>query len=184
MGRPSLVRVPSLFKMCPGCKEQKPPSEFGVVKSNWDGRRHKCKKCYWEIRRKWSARNRDRIRLTKKREYEKNRDKYLEYMRSDVRRKRHFAWKLSKHFGISVEQYEEFMRRQAGCCAICLQPPDEAKGHKNKPRLHVDHDHKTGRVRGLLCNSCNAGLGYFRDDIELLLSAADYLSRSLGDDCL
>ncbi len=67
--------------------------------------------------------------------------------------------------GLTVEQLLAVLA--PGVCAICRSPT----------RLHVDHDHVTGRVRGLLCASCNLGLGRFRDDPERLLSAAAYLAR-------
>lgn len=63
---------------------------------------------------------------------------------------------------------------QKGKCAICstLHNPAEKKG-----RLYVDHDHKTGAIRGLLCGHCNSGLGYFEDDIDLLINAMEYLEK-------
>lgn len=64
---------------------------------------------------------------------------------------------------------------QGGVCAICRQP----EGREGRS-LSVDHDHDSGVVRGLLCDSCNVGLGRFRDDPELVRSALEYLSSSLA----
>lgn len=61
------------------------------------------------------------------------------------------------------------LEAQGGCCAICKAP----KGNK----LCVDHDHRTGKVRGLLCSNCNAGLGMFKDSEDLLQSAKGYLNN-------
>lgn len=75
---------------------------------------------------------------------------------------------LTTIYGISIHDYEAMLHAQGGVCAICGAAP------KKKP-LVVDHDHKTGKVRGLLCNGCNSGIGHFRDDITALDAAATYL---------
>lgn len=82
-----------------------------------------------------------------------------------------------KLYGLTVEEFEEIERQQGGVCRICQCPPT---GRRNGGRLHVDHDHETGEVRGLLCYHCNNGLGRFKDDPELLRSAAKYLELSRG----
>jgi len=78
-------------------------------------------------------------------------------------------------YGLTPEQHDEMLARQNGLCAICNQPP--TGGVRAASRLHVDHDHVTRVVRELLCNSCNNGLGRFRDDPALLRAAADYIDR-------
>lgn len=80
--------------------------------------------------------------------------------------------------GVDAARYQEMLREQNGVCAICHKPetaPDKASG-KTKD-LAIDHDHKTGAVRQLLCSSCNRGLGLFNDDPELLDKAKAYLAR-------
>lgn len=62
------------------------------------------------------------------------------------------------------------MVEQKGLCKICHQPPNG-----RWKRLAVDHDHLTGKVRGLLCHSCNAGLGHFKDSVDALRSAISYI---------
>jgi hypothetical protein len=67
-------------------------------------------------------------------------------------------------------------KAQNNLCAICGNPQHQF--HKGtRKRLYVDHDHKTNKVRGLLCNNCNAGVGRFKDEPDRLRSAADYLER-------
>ena len=74
-------------------------------------------------------------------------------------------------YGISESEFSELWRKQAGCCAICGITLDGGK-------YRIDHDHATGRVRGLLCVSCNTGIGLLRDSAEVLMSAAKYLSEN------
>lgn len=77
-----------------------------------------------------------------------------------------------KRYGISKESYQELLEKQQGVCAICFNSCSKA--------LAVDHDHKTGVIRGLLCNKCNRGLGYLQDDLTLLRRAIDYLEANRG----
>jgi len=85
---------------------------------------------------------------------------------------------LSKKFNLTVEEYEKMLEAQEGKCAICGEKETMTRNGK-EPRLSVDHDHKTGKVRGLLCNSCNNGLGRFKDDTDLIKKAIAYLTKSL-----
>lgn len=77
---------------------------------------------------------------------------------------------LRKMFGIELADYEAMLTAQGGVCAIC-------GGTDKHYRLAVDHDHGSGKVRGLLCVDCNRAIGMFKDSPELLRKAADYLSR-------
>jgi hypothetical protein len=81
---------------------------------------------------------------------------------------------LERDFGITLEDFKEILIRQRGVCAICGNP--ETSTYKGKLRnLSVDHNHKTNHLRGLLCDDCNKGLGFFWDNIERLRSAIQYL---------
>jgi len=75
-------------------------------------------------------------------------------------------WLKSK-YGLTIEQYDIILESQNGVCKIC--------GGANPKRFAVDHDHKTGKIRGLLCSMCNGGLGLFRDNIDFLKKAIEYL---------
>lgn len=79
-------------------------------------------------------------------------------------------------YGITVDDYETMLEQQNGGCAVCGGTIAN-RGKNSMSRLHVDHDHDTGRVRGLLCHPCNTGIAKFRDDPALLRSAADYIER-------
>lgn len=83
----------------------------------------------------------------------------------DVRMRRHYR----RYYNITLEDVLALRERQAGRCAIC----------RREKKLVVDHDHATGRVRGLLCNGCNRALGYVEDNVETLKSAIEYL-REVG----
>jgi len=76
---------------------------------------------------------------------------------------------LQRKYDLTHDEYLELSDSQNGCCAICNIDPGIDKN------LHVDHDHETGKVRGLLCTQCNSGLGMFKDRIRLLASAIVYL---------
>ena len=84
-----------------------------------------------------------------------------------------FASDLKKHYGITVEDYNRMLEEQNHCCGCCGKHESEFKR-----RLHVDHDHTTNQVRGLLCTKCNPGIGYFDDSIEILEMAIAYLKKT------
>lgn len=103
--------------------------------------------------------------------YLKNKEKLIEASRLQKLRtyktKRDYI--LKNRYGIEEFDYNKLLTNQNGVCAICKQPPKENK------RLDVDHCHTTKKLRGLLCNNCNRGLGHFKDSQELLLKAKIYL---------
>jgi hypothetical protein len=78
-----------------------------------------------------------------------------------------------KNYGITQADYDAMLERQQHRCKICRRHKSEFKR-----RLHVDHCHTTKKVRGLLCDMCNTGLGRFRDDVTLLFSAVQYLNEA------
>jgi hypothetical protein len=83
---------------------------------------------------------------------------------------------LRYNHGISLDEYDSMHAEQGGVCAICGLPETRVfKGRVGK--LHVDHNHVTGRLRALLCRACNNGLGSFGDDVERLKAAIAYIER-------
>lgn len=142
-------------RVCSACKQHKPAAQFSLRKSLKAGRsvvttRSECKDC--ERRRYF-------------RKYSKSK-KHKEYMKN---------WKLLKKFGISLEQYREIERSQKGMCAICGKTPND---DKRKSALVVDHDHRNGSVRGLLCRHCNIGIGKLGDTVQAIEKALVYLKKS------
>lgn len=124
-----------------------------------------CQKCYWIERREGSP-----LTGLTKAEYDAT--------RYDPRRRRDAY--LRKQFGISLDDYEAMADRQDGRCAVCGLTPESPRAGKRFTNgvLVVDHCHATGRVRGLLCDPCNRGLGQFGDNIDMLWSAISYLSAT------
>lgn len=103
--------------------------------------------------------NKEEILITRKEHYQNNRQEKISYSS-----RQH----LLKRYNITPEDYQAMLAVQNGTCAICKQGPGKSK-------LQVDHDHDTGQVRGLLCVSCNSGLGHLGDDYGRVLLAAEYL---------
>ncbi len=147
---------------CRWCSESKALNAFGFT--NGAINTH-CKACVNERARQWREKNPEAARQSVARWAKKHPTKARNH-----RRKTH----LRMHYGISVEQYAEVVARQGGVCRICKMTPTGSR--ENGKVLHVDHDHSTGKIRGLLCSHCNRGLGHFRDSSDLLLKAAAYLA--------
>lgn len=84
---------------------------------------------------------------------------------------------LLRRYGVTRQFVLDLFQKQAGRCAICKEPIEDY--FTKKKSTHLDHDHVTGRVRGILCNKCNFGLGIFRDSPELLRAAANYIEKNL-----
>lgn len=87
----------------------------------------------------------------------------------ELHRQHQFEYRLKHYFKMTVEDYNHFLSKQKGGCGICGREPSPDR------RLAVDHDHKTGKVRGLLCDMHNQALGKFNDDPKLLWNAIKYL---------
>lgn len=82
-----------------------------------------------------------------------------------------------KQYGLSLEQFNALFARQGGCCRLCLRHQLEVP----KQKLQIDHDHVTGKVRGLLCAECNMGIGLLRESPEILARAIEYLGAASQD---
>lgn len=105
------------------------------------------------------------------REQDKNYQK--EYRKTDKWKNSNLKRRLDM-YKLSHESYEIFLEEQNYSCAICKTHISEL----SRSTLDIDHDHNTGIVRGLLCNSCNRGLGLFKDNVSLIMSAVKYLKKS------
>jgi hypothetical protein len=122
-----------------------------------------CTSCYGK---KAYQDNPEHKRKVKRAWVEKNREKVARLKRDAS---------LRRNYGIGLGVYEALLQAQRGMCAICLSTHSK---RPKMPNLVVDHDHETGRVRGLLCAPCNAALGMLSESPVVLMNAIDYLRRS------
>ena len=161
------------MKKCTKCGQIKPREAFYPAPQMRDGYRNDCKACNLaakairyrlnpqaaiERTRRWRQENPERYAAAQRR-----------IKQSPTVKRRERARHLEKKYGIGLEQYEEMLAAQGGGCAICGKRP------RPDSSLHVDHDHGTGEIRGLLCFNCNNALGYLNDDGDRLITAATYL---------
>ena len=162
------------MKRCKKCGEPKLLGEFYRAAGMRDGHRSECKACFSSQQKAWYAANRATAIANVKRWQQENAEHVRAYRREY--RKRRKAEDRDAHlrptFGFSTAEYEAMLSVQCGGCAICGRPP-------GKTALHVDHDHGSGEIRGLLCVSCNNALGQFKDDEALLMRAMRYVQRDL-----
>jgi hypothetical protein len=155
------------LKKCGKCETDKNISEFYVLKSgnttSW------CRDCQRKAASDWGKANTQKKKEAHRRwylkygksYYKKNKKRYQEIGRSSS---------LKRLYGITETEYESMFRSQNGVCGICSVAPISE-------RLCVDHNHATGKVRGLLCKSCNVAIGRFEDDRERLRNAINYLEK-------
>lgn len=102
---------------------------------------------------------------------------YSQYQCKDCYNELNHKYQIKK-LGCSVEQYEDLLKKQGGSCAICKKSVGHISCHGVRAKLSVDHNHETGKIRGLLCGKCNRGLGWFSDSIKTLYSAIRYLNET------
>ena len=151
-----------LAYLCSSCNIEKDNSEFYWHKKG--GRKSSmCKKCYLESRKKYNS------------SWKKDNAQYVKDFASinydsEKRLEAHYK----KEYNITLSDYDKMFEEQDGRCAICRGT--ETKTPKNG-RFCVDHDHSTGEVRGLLCGSCNRGIGLLGDDPDVVLRAHKYLMK-------
>lgn len=162
-------------KRCKHCRNAKPLDEFYVDRKAKDGRRPECKTCNRATRaRKYAADPQPYIARVKKWQQENagRLNAYRrEYRKRPERKTADQEGYLKRKYGITIADYDRMFDAQNGVCAICLEARPEER------TLHVDHDHETGVIRGLLCFRCNNALGDFREEYELFQRAANYLDR-------
>lgn len=143
------------MKKCTRCKTEKALTQFSKWSHGKDGYSDWCKECKKVHQREWRSRN-----------VEKSRGYNRKYQR--LHPERTSAAKRKFKYGITPEQFQQKLIEQHSSCAIC--------GGNNKGRpLSVDHNHKTGQVRGLLCHACNYGIGALHEDRARFLKAMEYL---------
>lgn len=167
-----------MAKICIKCGQEKPFEAFAKHPRTKDGRGGVCKLCI-NIRRKERGRSEKekatarrymkskRGKENRKRAVQNYQKKYPLKLKLTERNNR-----LRREYNITSLQYNEILMKQNGRCAIC--------GGINKTgrQLAVDHNHKTSKIRGLLCNNCNSVLGWAKDSIFILANAIEYINKS------
>lgn len=146
------------LKTCSRCHESKPLDAFGVDRSTKDGLNRRCRECT-------NSSSREKNQKWRKANPEKRREQSRKYRAAEPEKVRRSQRK--SRYKITEQAYVSIVESQCGVCDICHQP------FNGKP--HLDHDHATGRVRGLLCHGCNLGIGLLGDDPVRLESALEYL---------
>lgn len=148
-------------KVCTKCKCAKKLTSFYTDKKRI---RSICKSCDKKALSIWRINNRDKLRAHCRNWYKKNKCVRREYS-------------IKTRFGITTKQYENMLHDQGYKCGICGKNQSLFK-----KRFSIDHNHETGKIRGLLCPQCNVALGLFKDNQEILISAAKYVTKhKVGD---
>lgn len=163
------AQMETMQKRCSKCGDMYGLDGFHRDRSKRDGLHPICKECHKRRHRQWRA------SLTAE-QHEHLKRVSREWRLSNPQRAalgvRNAT--LKAKYGIGVEEYESMLARQNGVCAICGADGPRIAGGKN---LHIDHCHKTGKLRGLLCQPCNTALGRFLEEPKLLRKAAAYLEN-------
>ena len=177
----------SKFKHCSLCKTTKYLIHFCKNSNSKSGYNYSCKECQKEYYLKnkvkilqntkiYSRINKVKISKSRKiytnnnKKYKQKYDKIYNLKNKDIRTNNRFK----RTYGISLNDYNILFIKQKRICAICYNKETRRLNGKIV-NLSVDHNHKTGKVRGLLCSQCNRSLGGFKDDIKLLKKAIYYL---------
>lgn len=152
------------MKTCKQCRIKKNEDEFYKSKTNIDGFYNKCKVCTEKYSKEYRKKNSIKVNLINKAwvkaNPEKVKAKYHKYTKTT---------RLFHRYNLSSEEFNSLLDTQNKLCAICFGI------NKSGRSLSVDHNHTTGKVRGLLCHKCNVGIGLFNDRIDLLVNAISYL---------
>lgn len=157
------MKILLLDRKCTRCKNT---GEFYPDKSKKDGIHPICVACHKQYKKELHARDseaRDRQLLRSKKYRELNPEKNKIAITNAT---------LKKKYGITLEEYNLMLVKQNNKCAVCGDFPI-------KQRLHVDHKHTTGKIRGLLCQSCNVSIGKMKEDPLLLRKLASYIEEKL-----
>ena len=146
---------------CKKCIRELDESNFYKSRNTKSGYRGECKACTKVINDRYNATHRE-----KRLHYSRNAEK----RGGEARRKRQRHNMLKRLYNISLDDWNKLLDSQGGKCAIC------STANPGEQNWRTDHDHKTGKVRGILCNACNSATGLFRDNPTVLNHAARYVT--------
>lgn len=157
---------------CTKCGESFPATteHFPADNRKRNGLSSWCRSCKAAICRQNYAAHREERLTRQKRYYWANRDQCVARERSQ--REERMERRRFTRYGLTPDAYADIVERQSGVCAIC------GSDGGGTASLHIDHDHNTGRVRGLLCSNCNRGIGHLQDAPGILAVAIAYLEAA------
>ena len=155
------LQVPEGYKVCRDCKIEKPMGEFSQDLRMKDKRSIYCSECNSSRKATYYAEH-----------PEKAEEKRVKYSDPVYIEKMKWA-RIFNTYGITKEEYKSMLSAQRDVCAIC----GRSNSQKNKGMLHVDHCHKTGKIRGLLCHNCNVSIGLLADDPAIFRRAIKYIMK-------
>lgn len=121
------------------------------------------------------AAHKEETTLRNKTRYAANKEKISAYAARPESRERRRQLQVLAHYGLTTAEYQSLFTKQGGVCAICELPETAQTKYGHIRNLHVDHDHETGVVRGLLCSKCNTAIGLLKDDASIIQKALDYV---------
>jgi hypothetical protein len=156
-------------KKCCKCKLSKNKEEFNKNKKRYDGLNSYCRLCTKQYN---SSPERKQYRKQYKKTHpEVDKTYQKKYRKTPKGKENEKNKKLKYHYGITLKEYDNILKSQNNKCAICKS--ENPGGQKS---FHVDHNHLTNKIRGLLCSKCNHGIGLFNDNINVLTEAIKYLT--------
>jgi len=173
------------MKQCSKCKERKSFSEFNKDRSTKDGLKYYCRECgkkYEQIHRIEILERQRKYYQTHKIKIAKRHKKYNQAHKAErIEWSKKYYQKtgnkyvdreqyLKSRYGLTLEDYDQMIEDQDGVCAICGRINNDGR------RLYVDHNHKTGKIRALLCHHCNSKLGVLEDEV-FFNNAKKYLQK-------
>jgi len=139
-----------------------------------DNRTKRCKKCYDKWRLETKEERNLKLKIYQKQWYQENKPRLLKeaVIRSkNLSFEKRKSYIIKSKYGINIEIFNKMLEKHNFKCKIC------GKEHSEEKPLHIDHCHKTKKIRGLLCNKCNTGLGFFQDNTNLMKKAIKYLKN-------
>ena len=138
------------MKTCTMCQQEKALAEFSKAKHTKDGHAYWCKTCFAKYNKHYRKEN------------------TREPLDPELKRQQN----VKKLYGITLDAAEYIFFKQGNACAICKTEEPGGNG------WHIDHNHETSYIRGILCHRCNVGIGFLRDDVQIVRNAVHYLANT------
>lgn len=175
------------MRQCNICKNTYDLNHFRKDSSRKDGLHKTCNTCNAAIQRNWYNKNKEKARKNACERYHKNKEeinkkrkidrqlnpnkyKNINKRNYDPSKRKEQSWKKAGILDMTIEKYNEILESQNHKCAVCNKPSSFFK-----KALGVDHNHITGKYRGILCDNCNRALGYLKESEEIIINLLNYV---------